>query len=128
MYNLHFIIDDIEDNSLLREGIPAAHSIYGVANTISAFNYEIFKSMKTVLSLQHSEAMKIYIELFLDTSRGQALDIYWRENYICPLVEEYQEMVKGSKNRSWAGLTGSVPFIKREICGVDEGTRGLKKL
>jgi geranylgeranyl diphosphate synthase type 3 len=99
VYNLHFRIDDIEDNSLLRGGIPAAHSIFGVANTISASNYEFFKSLKSVLSLQHSEAMKIYIELLLDASRGQALDIYWRENYICPLVEEYQEMIKGSKNR-----------------------------
>jgi geranylgeranyl pyrophosphate synthase len=32
-------IDDVEDNSELRRGIPVAHKIYGVASTINSANY-----------------------------------------------------------------------------------------
>jgi hypothetical protein len=27
------------------------------------------------------------------------MEIYWRDNYMCPSVEEYQEMAKRSKDR-----------------------------
>jgi geranylgeranyl diphosphate synthase type 3 len=91
-------IDDIQDNSILRRGIPVAHSIYGVANTISAVNLLIFKTLEALMSLNHPEVIKIFTDVLLDVSGGQALEIYWRENYICPSVREYQEMTKRSKN------------------------------
>jgi geranylgeranyl diphosphate synthase type 3 len=50
------------------------------------------------VNLNHPEVTKIFTNVLLDVSRGQALEIYWRENYICPSVREYQEMVKKSKN------------------------------
>jgi len=30
--------------------------------------------------------------------RGRGMEIYCRENYMCPSVEEYQEIVKRSKD------------------------------
>jgi geranylgeranyl diphosphate synthase type 3 len=35
----------------------------------------------------------------LELHRGQGMEIYWRDNYTCPSVEEYQEMTKRSKDR-----------------------------
>jgi geranylgeranyl diphosphate synthase type 3 len=93
-------IDDIEDNSILRRGIPVAHSIYGVPSTISAANCQIYRVLEMVLSLNHPEAVRIFTKQALELHRGQAMDIYCRDNYICPSVEEYQEIIKRSKLES----------------------------
>jgi geranylgeranyl diphosphate synthase type 3 len=83
----------------MRRGVPAAHTVYGVASTISANMYVIFLSLQRVLSTNHPELIKLYADLMLDVWRGQAIEIYWRENYICPSEEEYVEMFKRSKDR-----------------------------
>lgn len=48
-------IDDIEDNSILRRGVPVAHSIYGVASTINAANYVLFLALEKVQQLGHPD-------------------------------------------------------------------------
>lgn len=50
---LYLRTDDIQDNSVLRRGIPVAHSIYGVASTINAANYMSFVALERTLSLGH---------------------------------------------------------------------------
>lgn len=50
-------IDDIEDKSILRRGVPVAHSIYGVASTINAANYVLFLALEKVQQLNHPEVM-----------------------------------------------------------------------
>lgn len=52
-FHLIFRIDDIEDNSILRRGVPVAHSIYGVASTINAANYVFFLALEKVQQLGH---------------------------------------------------------------------------
>lgn len=49
----YFRTDDIQDNSVLRRGIPVAHSIYGIASTINAANYMSFVALERTLSLGH---------------------------------------------------------------------------
>lgn len=53
MFYIYFRTDDIQDNSVLRRGIPVAHSIYGVASTINAANYMSFVALERTLSLGH---------------------------------------------------------------------------
>ena len=96
---LHYRFDDILDRSSLRRGIPAAHTVYGVASTISAAICVYFLSLQRVLSSNHPDFLKLYIEMNLELWRGQAIEIYWRDNYTCPSEEEYLEMVKRSKDR-----------------------------
>lgn len=56
-------IDDIQDSSILRRGIPVAHSIYGVASTINAANYVFFIALDKVIDLKHPEVCYIiYVE------------------------------------------------------------------
>jgi geranylgeranyl diphosphate synthase type 3 len=45
-------MDDVEDNSELRRGIPVAHTIYGVPQTINTANYVYFLAMKELLALK----------------------------------------------------------------------------
>ncbi|GFG36235.1 hypothetical protein Cfor_01026, partial [Coptotermes formosanus] len=95
MFHYSFLLfDDIQDNSTLRRGIPAAHTIYGVASTISAAIYLLLRGLKRAQDLNHPEAMKVCIEKLLELYWAQGLEIYWRDNYICPSFEEYKEMAK----------------------------------
>jgi len=96
---LHCRIDDIQDNSALRRGIPAAHTVYGVGSTISAAMCVYFKSMQMVLSFNHPDCIKLYTEMFLELWQGQATEISWRDNRTCPSEEEYLDVVNRSKNR-----------------------------
>lgn len=92
LHNSSLLIDDIQDNSILRRGIPVAHSIYGVASTINAANYVIFLALEKLLTLNHPEATKVYTEQLLELHRGQGMEIYWRDNFQCPSEEEYKTM------------------------------------
>jgi geranylgeranyl diphosphate synthase type 3 len=73
--------------------------VYGVASIISAAMYVIFISLRRALISNQPDLIKLYTEVMLEMWRGQAIEIYWRDNCICPSEEEYLEMVKRSKNR-----------------------------
>ncbi|KAL0832547.1 hypothetical protein ABMA28_000755 [Loxostege sticticalis] len=92
LHNSSLLIDDIQDNSILRRGIPVAHSIYGVASTINAANYVMIIALEKSLELGHPLATAVYTEQLLELHRGQGMEIYWRDNFQCPSEEEYKEM------------------------------------
>uniref|UniRef100_A0A0K8TSQ4 Putative geranylgeranyl pyrophosphate synthase/polyprenyl synthetase n=1 Tax=Tabanus bromius TaxID=304241 RepID=A0A0K8TSQ4_TABBR len=92
LHNSSLLTDDIEDNSILRRGIPVAHSIYGVASTINAANYVLFLALEKVQLLDHPEATKVYTEQLLELHRGQGMEIYWRDNFTCPTESDYKVM------------------------------------
>jgi geranylgeranyl diphosphate synthase type 3 len=123
LHNASLLIDDIEDNSKLRRGIPVAHSIFGVPSVINCANYVrgpisvSFSFGDVLLSLTHSfstltceqvyflalekcqalnnpAAMQVFVGELLNLHRGQGYDIRWRELSQCPTEEEYLSMVK----------------------------------
>jgi len=96
---LHCRIDNIQENSILRRGLSAAHTIYGVASRINAANCVHFIGLNRVQGLNQLKAMALLIEHLLEMCHGQGIDIYWHDNQTCPSVEEYQEMAKRSKDR-----------------------------
>jgi geranylgeranyl diphosphate synthase type 3 len=97
---LYCRIDDIQDNSILRRGIPVAHSEYGVPSTINASIYLILKGLKKMQNLNHPDAITVFTEHLLELFYGQGLEICWRDNYNCPSLEEYKQMIKKSKKRT----------------------------
>lgn len=86
-------IDDVEDSSLLRRGIPVAHSIFGTAQTINSANYVYFCALQELQKLQSPKAIQIYTEELLNLHRGQGMDLFWRDTLTCPSEEDYLEMV-----------------------------------
>ncbi|XP_049869792.1 terpene synthase isoform X2 [Pectinophora gossypiella] len=92
LHNSSLLIDDIQDNSILRRGIPVAHSIYGVASTINAANYVMIVALEKTLELGHPLATTVYTEQLLELHRGQGMEIYWRDNFRCPSEDEYKQM------------------------------------
>ncbi|XP_076384890.1 geranylgeranyl pyrophosphate synthase quemao isoform X3 [Megalopta genalis] len=92
LHTSSLLIDDIQDNSVLRRGIPVAHNIYGIASTINAANYVLFIALEKVIALNHPEGTQVYVEQLLELHRGQGMEIYWRDNYICPSETAYRQM------------------------------------
>ncbi|CAL8106645.1 unnamed protein product [Orchesella dallaii] len=93
LHNASLLIDDIEDGSELRRGQPVAHAIFGVPQTINAANYVYFIALERVLGLNHPKAVEVFTEQLLELHRGQGMEIYWRDNFICPSETQYKETI-----------------------------------
>jgi len=93
LHNASLLLDDIEDSSILRRGLPVAHLIYGQASTINCANYVMFIGLERSLALGHPDATKVFTEQLLELHRGQGMEIYWRDNFSCPSEEEYRLMI-----------------------------------
>ncbi|EDO15360.1 hypothetical protein Kpol_457p11 [Vanderwaltozyma polyspora DSM 70294] len=110
LHTASLLIDDIEDNSVIRRGMETAHLKYGIPMTINSANYMYFKAMEVLqdISKLHikdspqidhnvllKELMIIFNEELINLHRGQALDIYWRDTFpeIIPDEDMYFNMV-----------------------------------
>ena len=89
-----FRVDDIQDDSVLRRGSPAAHCLFGVAQTINTANYVYFIAQKELLRLPDPfEASRVFNEEMINLHRGQGLELFWRDTMTVPSEEEYIKMV-----------------------------------
>lgn len=86
-------MDDVEDSSLLRRGIPVAHSIFGTAQTINSANYVYFLALQELVKLNNTKVVQIYTDELINLHRGQGMDLFWRDTLTCPNEEDYLEMV-----------------------------------
>ncbi|KAL8827999.1 MAG: hypothetical protein Q9191_002849 [Dirinaria sp. TL-2023a] len=93
LHNASLLIDDIQDSSDLRRGSPAAHRIFGTAQSINAANYMCFMAQQELLKLQKPEVLQIYLEEILNAHRGQGIELFWRDTLTVPTEEEYLLMV-----------------------------------
>ncbi|KAI0201996.1 terpenoid synthase [Astrocystis sublimbata] len=93
LHTASLLVDDVEDNSQLRRGLPVAHSIYGTAQTINSANYYYFCAMQELQKLRNPRAMAIYVDEMVNLHRGQGMDLYWRDHHDCPSEDDYLEMV-----------------------------------
>ncbi|XP_041364549.1 geranylgeranyl pyrophosphate synthase-like isoform X2 [Gigantopelta aegis] len=93
LHNARMLIDDIEDYSNLRRGIPVAHNIFGVPHTINSANYVYFLGLQKLQALNHPDVNKIFTEQMLGLHQGQGMDIYWKNTNACPSEQEYMLMV-----------------------------------
>jgi geranylgeranyl diphosphate synthase type 3 len=93
LHTASLLVDDIEDNSKMRRGEPAAHTIFGTPSVINGANYVYFLAMKEVYDLQNPEAVRVFTEELLNLHRGQGQDILWRDRVLVPTEEQYKRMV-----------------------------------
>jgi geranylgeranyl diphosphate synthase type 3 len=95
LHTSSLLIDDVQDSSILRRGIPVAHNIFGTAQTINSANYVYFLALQELQKLTHKdEAMEIFTTELLNLHRGQGMDLYWRDTLTCPTEDDYLEMVQ----------------------------------
>ncbi|KAL5321720.1 hypothetical protein ACEPPN_009681 [Leptodophora sp. 'Broadleaf-Isolate-01'] len=93
LHTASLLVDDVEDSSLLRRGLPVAHSIFGTAQTINSANYVYFVALQELQKLKNPQAIMIYTEELLNLHRGQGMDLFWRDTLTCPSEDDYLEMV-----------------------------------
>ncbi|KAF7507502.1 hypothetical protein GJ744_010433 [Endocarpon pusillum] len=95
LHTSSLLIDDVEDSSTLRRGIPVAHSIFGTAQTINSANYVYFLALQELQKLTNwKDAVEIFSTELLNLHRGQGMDLYWRDTLSCPTEDDYLEMVQ----------------------------------
>ncbi|KAL8732540.1 MAG: hypothetical protein Q9181_003930 [Wetmoreana brouardii] len=93
LHTASLLVDDVEDNSHLRRGIPVAHAIFGTAQTINSANYVYFQALQELLKLNNPAVVRIYADELCNLHRGQGMDLFWRDTLTCPTEEDYLEMV-----------------------------------
>ncbi|GAA5923387.1 farnesyltranstransferase [Sporobolomyces koalae] len=97
LHTASLLMDDVEDDSHLRRGMPVAHKIYGIPQTINSANYVYFLALQEVQRIRPSrEGIRIeetVTEELLNLHRGQGMDLFYRENLVVPTEQEYIEMV-----------------------------------
>ncbi|TRX97160.1 hypothetical protein FHL15_001954 [Xylaria flabelliformis] len=93
LHTASLLVDDVQDNSLLRRGLPVAHNIYGTAQTINSANYIYFCALREVQKLNNPRAVAVFSEELVNLHRGQGMDLFWRDNLECPTEDDYLEMV-----------------------------------
>jgi len=71
LHTSSLLVDDIEDNSDLRRGIPVAHSIFGIPQTFNSANYVYFQALKEVRDMRNPEALDAFVDELLNLHRGQ---------------------------------------------------------
>ena len=95
LHTSSLLIDDVQDSSTLRRGVPVAHNIFGTAQTINSANYVYFLALQEIQNLKNKdEAMEIFTQELLNLHRGQGMDLYWRDTLTCPTEDDYLEMVQ----------------------------------
>lgn len=91
------LVDDIEDESLLRRGKPTAHLHFGVARTLNAAYLAIFDSLVGLENQGEKLILKNSLRVLKDLGLGQGQDLEFKENYLkdgtVPLWDQYLEMV-----------------------------------
>ncbi|KAH8880034.1 geranylgeranyl pyrophosphate synthetase [Thozetella sp. PMI_491] len=87
------LVDDVEDSSTLRRGIPVAHHIFGVPQTINSANYIYFCALQELQRLKNQKTIAVFADELLNLHRGQGMDLFWRDTLTCPTEDDYLEMV-----------------------------------
>ncbi|KAK2006284.1 geranylgeranyl pyrophosphate synthase [Colletotrichum eremochloae] len=93
LHDSSLILDDIEDDSSLRRGSPAAHMIYGTAQCINAANYMVVMVLAELQKLRSPAKTSILIEELESLFLGQSEDLLWKYQVECPSTDEYMEMI-----------------------------------
>ncbi|OAA54243.1 geranylgeranyl pyrophosphate synthetase [Niveomyces insectorum RCEF 264] len=93
LHTASLLVDDVEDASSLRRGLPVTHNIFGVPQTINSANYVYFLALQELQTLRNPRALVLFAEELCNLHRGQGMDLFWRDTLTCPTEDDYLEMV-----------------------------------
>lgn len=110
LHNAFLVHDDIEDESELRRGAPALHSLHGIPLAINAGDAMLLLSLRPLLDNRQRLGSELALDVLLDTERmaresaeGQAMELGWRRDNVMDLKDEdYFTMVL--KKTAWLAV------------------------
>ena len=100
IHTASLIHDDIEDNSELRRGQPAAHVAYGLDSALNSGSWLYFRALQSIESYQAPVGIKLDLYAAALTHiralhEGQALDIHWHRTVgFFPSRQDYKRMIR----------------------------------
>lgn len=115
VHNGTLIIDDIEDDSLMRRGKPCLHKIFGTDIAVNAGNFLYFLPLLALVKNRNKfkketllKAYENYSQEMLNLHLGQAMDIYWHKGGSQKITEkQYLQMC--------AFKTGCLPRLTAKL-------------
>lgn len=116
VHNASLIHDDIEDNSDMRRGKPAAHIVYGTDVALNSGTWLYFAASQCISDINASVELKNHLyETYLTELRrlhlGQAMDIEWhRQKDFIPSSDEYFAMTQ-LKTGTLASLAAKIGIL-----------------
>ncbi|KAH8786022.1 fusicoccadiene synthase [Diaporthe sp. PMI_573] len=93
LHNASLLLDDFQDNSPLRRGKPATHTMFGPAQTVNTAAYSIIRAIGQIMEFSTGSCAREIINSITALFQGQAMDLFWTHNGRIPLEEEYYRMV-----------------------------------
>lgn len=93
LHNSSLILDDIEDNSALRRGLPSTHIVFGQAQSINSANFMFVQAVQIATQLKNPNCIAILLEELECLFLGQSWDLYWKHHLQIPTEDQYLEMV-----------------------------------
>lgn len=124
VHNGSLVVDDLEDNSLMRRGKPCLHKIFGVDIAINAGNFIYFLPLLSLVKNKGKfkndilvRAYEAYLQEMLNLHLGQAMDIYWHKGKTEKINEaQYLQMC--------AFKTGCLPRMTAKLAVLLSGGKG----
>jgi geranylgeranyl pyrophosphate synthase len=92
-HNASLVIDDIEDNSMIRRNEPCSHIKYGIPLALNAGYYSIFKTLIKIQQNFSQPTFNRIVEYLYYIHEGQGMDIYYTQKKVIPSLEEYTRMM-----------------------------------
>ncbi|KAH8846756.1 hypothetical protein MCOR07_007929 [Pyricularia oryzae] len=97
LHHSSLILDDIEDGSDLRRGLPAAHIVYGVGQAINSATHLHVQAVANMHAMASREGRPQMMDVFLHHLNqlfiGQSWDLHWTFHRRCPTEEKYLDMI-----------------------------------
>jgi|GEM_PF-175761 len=122
-HNGTLIIDDIEDESVLRRGKPCIHHIYGTDVAMNAGNALYFLSLLPLLRREDalpdatkSKIFEVYVQAMINLHFGQSMDIAWHRG-----LKEVQKISEDNYLQMSGLKTGALFRMSAQIAGALAG-------
>ncbi|KAL4800784.1 isoprenoid synthase domain-containing protein [Aspergillus venezuelensis] len=94
LFDATLMLDDIQDDSQLRRGRPAAHAVFGQPQTINSATYLFVKGSRQLKDLKRNqECGEVFLDELETLAFGQGLELNWRFHTTLPSFQDYLIMV-----------------------------------
>lgn len=101
LHNASLVIDDIEDQSLLRRNHPCSHIQFGIPLALNAAylcTFKVIHEMNQRADLSESMKHKM-VEHIYYAHIGQGMDIYYTQHKLIPTLEDYDQLLEYKTGR-----------------------------
>lgn len=92
LHQASLVLDDIQDGSVLRRGLPSAHVKYGVPFSINAGVAALMETIQSVYLTDPAYTAPVMATV-MDLHRGQGAELYWTHFKIVPSIEQLKTIM-----------------------------------